>query len=128
MGAIIQGNTVFFIFYFLLKQIESVDGSKKIYPDLSYRTETVSLTYLNQGLGLKSDAGTVSKLLTRMSLTSQPDASKENILVSVPPTRADVIHPCDVMEDYAIAYGYNNIPRSLPEMSTVEADNNLLTS
>ena len=40
-----------------------------------------------------------------MSLTSQPDASKENILVSVPPTRADVIHPCDVMEDYAIVYG-----------------------
>ena len=76
------------------------------------------LSYLNQGLGLKEDADSVARLLTRMCLTSHPDPSEENIIVSVPPTRADVIHPCDIMEDYAIAYGYNRIPRALPEMST----------
>ena len=28
----------------------------------------------------------------------------------VPPTRSDVLHACDVVEDVAIAHGYNNVP------------------
>ena len=38
--------------------------------------------------------------------------------VLVPPTRADVIHECDVAEDVAIAFGYNNIARTLPRGAT----------
>jgi phenylalanyl-tRNA synthetase beta chain len=34
--------------------------------------------------------------------------------VSVPVTRPDVLHEIDVVEDVAIAYGYNNIARVLP--------------
>ncbi|TQD79775.1 hypothetical protein C1H46_034638 [Malus baccata] len=37
-------------------------------------------------------------------------SKSDNITVSVPPTRSDILHPCDVVEDVAIAYGYNNIP------------------
>lgn len=29
----------------------------------------------------------------------------------VPPTRSDILHACDVVEDVAIAYGFNNIPK-----------------
>jgi phenylalanyl-tRNA synthetase beta subunit len=29
----------------------------------------------------------------------------------VPPTRSDILHACDVVEDVAIAHGYNNIPK-----------------
>lgn len=29
----------------------------------------------------------------------------------IPPTRSDVLHPCDVVEDAAIAYGFNNLPQ-----------------
>jgi phenylalanyl-tRNA synthetase beta chain len=36
------------------------------------------------------------------------------IAVSVPPTRSDVLHECDIAEDVAIAFGYNSIPRTLP--------------
>jgi phenylalanyl-tRNA synthetase beta chain len=28
----------------------------------------------------------------------------------VPPTRSDILHAVDVIEDVAIAYGYNNLP------------------
>ncbi len=28
--------------------------------------------------------------------------------VTIPPTRHDVLHPCDIYEDVAIAHGYNN--------------------
>jgi len=31
--------------------------------------------------------------------------------LQVPPTRSDILHACDVVEDVAIAHGYNNIPK-----------------
>ena len=31
----------------------------------------------------------------------------------------DVIHPCDIYEDIAIAYGYNNIEKKLPRTATI---------
>ena len=31
------------------------------------------------------------------------------------------MHPCDIAEDVAIAYGYNNIKRTIPKMATVGA-------
>ncbi|CAG8560988.1 236_t:CDS:2, partial [Acaulospora colombiana] len=43
----------------------------------------------------------------------------EEILVDVPPTRADILHACDIMEDVAIAYGFNNIPKTLPSSATI---------
>ena len=39
----------------------------------------------------------------------------------VPPTRSDVLHAVDVIEDVAIAYGYNNIPQAIPKTNTVGA-------
>lgn len=35
--------------------------------------------------------------------------NKEEIRVYIPPTRGDIMHAIDVIEDVAIAYGYNNI-------------------
>ena len=31
----------------------------------------------------------------------------------------DVIHACDIYEDIAIAYGYNNIEEKIPKTSTI---------
>lgn len=31
----------------------------------------------------------------------------KGIKVAVPPTRSDILHPVDVVEDVAIAYGFN---------------------
>ena len=31
----------------------------------------------------------------------------KGIKVTVPPTRSDILHPVDVVEDVAIAYGFN---------------------
>ncbi len=39
----------------------------------------------------------------------------------IPPTRHDVLHACDIVEDVAIAYGYNNIRKCIPQMCTVGA-------
>ena len=43
----------------------------------------------------------------------------DEILVNVPPTRPDILHECDIMEDAAIAYGFNNLPDTFPPTNTV---------
>jgi len=32
-----------------------------------------------------------------------------NLEVTIPPIRTDILHPCDILEDIAIGYGYNKI-------------------
>ena len=50
-----------------------------------------------------------------MSYTASPSSASPDLIdVHVPPTRADVLHQCDIMEDVAIAYGFNKLPRSFP--------------
>lgn len=39
--------------------------------------------------------------------------------MKIPPTRQDIIHACDIYEDVAIAFGYNNIKKSLPLTNTI---------
>jgi phenylalanyl-tRNA synthetase beta subunit len=43
----------------------------------------------------------------------------DEVLVEVGPTRHDVIHQCDLEEDIAIAYGYNNITKRNPTLYTI---------
>ena len=53
-----------------------------------------------------------------MCYSAKPSkASSDLIDVYIPPTRADILHQCDIMEDVAIAYGFNNLPRSFPSKS-----------
>jgi phenylalanyl-tRNA synthetase beta chain len=53
--------------------------------------------------------------LTGAAPGSAAAAADEDVLfVDVPPTRADVLHECDVVEDVAIAYGYNRLARRIP--------------
>lgn len=44
-----------------------------------------------------------------MYLKSEVIGDGNQIEIEIPPTRADIIHACDIVEDAAIAYGYNNI-------------------
>jgi len=65
-----------------------------------------------------------------MQLTARTDdATREDptgkkkettsITVSVPPTRTDILHEVDIAEDVAIAYGYNNVDVTVPDLYTV---------
>ena len=47
------------------------------------------------------------------------DASTGEITVTIPPTRSDILHSCDIVEDVAIAYGYDNIKKTLPRSMTI---------
>jgi phenylalanyl-tRNA synthetase beta chain len=45
----------------------------------------------------------------------------DSVQVYVPPTRSDILHAVDIIEDVAIAYGYNNIVQEVPKTLTVGA-------
>uniref|UniRef100_A0A8D0DCH0 Phenylalanine--tRNA ligase beta subunit n=1 Tax=Sander lucioperca TaxID=283035 RepID=A0A8D0DCH0_SANLU len=61
----------------------------------------------------------IAQLLTKMCLRSQATGVGDEIEVEIPPTRSDVIHACDIMEDAAMAYGFNNVPHTTPRTYTV---------
>jgi phenylalanyl-tRNA synthetase beta chain len=55
-----------------------------------------------------------------MSLRAEISPGDSDTLnVAIPPTRPDILHECDIMEDAAIAYGFNNLPDAFPATSTV---------
>lgn len=96
------------------------DGTTALTPNIAPRKTTASHKYLNEATGLNLSREETCKLLTKMSLAARPSASDPDVLdVDIPCTRSDILHECDIMEDYAIAFGYNNLPTSLPTTSTV---------
>uniref|UniRef100_A0A671X977 Phenylalanine--tRNA ligase beta subunit n=1 Tax=Sparus aurata TaxID=8175 RepID=A0A671X977_SPAAU len=94
-------------------------SGSKLDLELAYRKEKLSSEFINRKVGINESTEKIAQLLTRMCLLSQVTGVGDEIEVEIPPTRSDVIHACDIMEDAAMAYGFNNIPRTTPRTYTV---------
>ncbi|KAK6605797.1 phenylalanyl-tRNA synthetase [Botrytis cinerea] len=91
-------------------------------PNLSPRETEAEVDYINNCCGLSESPEKICELLKKMCLSAKPSSKDKNLLdVSIPPTRADVLHQCDIMEDVAIAYGFNNLPRTSPNKASTIA-------
>jgi phenylalanyl-tRNA synthetase beta chain len=88
-------------------------GKKEITPDLSPEKIKVSLDSVNKLLGLDLKEKDLEKLLLRMGY----DYKKG--FAFVPAWRTDVLHEVDIIEDIAIAYGYENLIPEIPEVATI---------
>ncbi|EOD44878.1 Phenylalanyl-tRNA synthetase class IIc beta subunit archae/euk cytosolic [Neofusicoccum parvum] len=105
-----------------VKIVSPHNGETRESPDLTPREMQAEIDYLNQVCGLNLTPEEQCKLLQRMSLQAVPSkSSPKHLDVSVPVTRADVLHQCDVMEDLAIGYGFNKLPREYPNRSAAVA-------
>jgi phenylalanyl-tRNA synthetase beta chain len=105
-----------------VKVISEHNNETRQTPDLHTRIAEAEVDYINNCCGLKESPGRICELLTKMCLNARPSSKDKNIIeVMVPPTRADVLHQCDIMEDVAVAYGFNNLPRSSPNKSATIA-------
>jgi phenylalanyl-tRNA synthetase beta chain len=78
-------------------------------PDLSEKKMKLDLEEVSRILGLEVTEKMAKELLARMGYAY----SKGEVLI--PPYRADIISAIDVVEDIAIAYGYNNFEFTLPD-------------
>ncbi|KAJ7424106.1 Phenylalanine--tRNA ligase beta subunit [Willisornis vidua] len=95
------------------------NGKTHVYPELAYRKEKVKPELINKKIGISETPSSLAKLLSRMCLKSNVIGNGNHIEVEIPPTRADIIHACDIIEDAAIAYGYNNIQMVIPKTYTI---------
>jgi len=96
-------------------------GSSYQTPDLSPRRTTARVSYINSCTGLSLTASETVTLLGKMGHIASTSTSQDQDVVEVliPPTRSDVLHECDLMEDAAVAFGFDNLPRRFPRTNTV---------
>jgi phenylalanyl-tRNA synthetase beta chain len=88
----------------------------------------LSVEYTNKVLGLHLTARQISQLLVKAGFEVK-EAGCDVLAIEVPCYRIDVMHPVDLIEDVAIAYGYNNIAplwRELPTTGGVRLEQHLL--
>ena len=78
-------------------------------PDLKERKMKLDLKKVNRILGIELTEKRAAELLEKMGY----DYKEGELLI--PPYRADIISMVDVVEDIAIAYGYNNFEFTTPD-------------
>ncbi|KAF0978333.1 hypothetical protein FDP41_002848 [Naegleria fowleri] len=103
---------------------DHTQSANEITPILDDVEFSCTTDYVNNRLGLDLSVEKMAELLKRMQLNASV-VNEKTLKVLAPPTRSDVLHACDIMEDVAIAYGYNNIPKTFPKSSTIGKENEL---
>ncbi|CCC69366.1 hypothetical protein NCAS_0C03760 [Naumovozyma castellii] len=99
---------------FTVEPIEVVsehNGQSRMAPDFNQRKMDVSVAYINSALGLEQTPAEIIACLKKMSLSAVASEDGKILHVSIPITRTDILHPCDIMEDAAVGYGFNNLPK-----------------
>ena len=91
-------------------------------PNFDNRHFQLSVEETNRLLGLQLSAQKIIELLQVAGLAVEK-ADAESVSVLVPCYRVDVMHQVDLIEDVAIAYGYNNIEPLWRELATTGAAN-----
>ena len=99
-------------------ELEYEDG-KKISPNLAPEKMKLDLPYVNKLLGLNLDKNKAVELLAKMGY------GHENDEVLIPAYRTDILHQVDLMEDIAIAYGYENFVEEIPNVATIGEEDKL---
>ncbi|SCU83441.1 LADA_0C11474g1_1 [Lachancea dasiensis] len=94
-----------------LEVVSEHNNQSRTTPNFTPRSMEVSTKYINSCLGLNQSPQEISANLKRMSLPSAPSEKEGYLKVEIPITRPDILHPCDIMEDAAIGYGYNKLPK-----------------
>ncbi len=98
---------------------ETPFGKKVLFPRDTSGRFSVPLTDFSRDLGEDVTLADVKKRLGTYGL--RVTAGKGKVSVVVPPYRDDILHPRDLVEDYAISRGYDSFTPVLPQQSTVGA-------
>lgn len=97
-------------------RIECVDisgGKKRATPDMKPKRIRVNIDYVNKLLDLDMTKNEFAETIGRMGL------GFDGKYVLFPAYRADIMHEIDVVEDVAIAHGYERFEPRVPKVATV---------
>jgi len=97
-------------------------GDSQITPLLSHRHCDAKVSEINGTIGVTLSPDEICRLCDKMQLgPAEYSSATDSVRVQVPPHKIRLLHPVDVIEDVAIAYGYNNIAQEVPKTLTVGA-------
>lgn len=100
--------------------VEYVDENKiEITPDLTPRKMRLKVDEILNLIGIKINANQIAKLLEKMRYGITNIIDNKEIEILIPAYRVDVLHKVDVIEDVAIAYGYDKLTPEIPSIVTV---------
>jgi phenylalanyl-tRNA synthetase beta chain len=91
------------------------DGETIVTPYLEPREMTVENEYVVRTLGIDLSPEESAKYLEMMGHGA---VAGDTLNVNVPRYRTDVMHPMDLVEDVAIAYGYDNVVPVIPDIAS----------
>ena len=94
-------------------QMELSYAKKILTPDLEPETMPISLENTNSLLGLNLKEADLSPLLEKMGY------SYKSGHVQIPAWRTDILHEVDIIEDIAIAYGYDSLEPKIPNIAVI---------
>ena len=85
-------------------------------PDFSEKTIDMDIDYCRKTIGIDLSENEIIELLKKSRLDGARKGRK--ISVKYPAYRADIMHQRDIIEDIAIAYGYNRMKPEQPRIAT----------
>ncbi len=94
-------------------------GKRVTFPSDTSGTFTIPLAKFSAGLGEDVSIADVKKRLSSYGHIVR--AERGGVSVTAPPYRDDIMHPMDLVEDYAISRGYESFEPIMPRQSTVGA-------
>jgi len=94
-------------------QMNLVGGKKEITPDLASEKMKISRENTNKLLGLNLTDTQIKSLLGKMGYGFSKN------FIEIPAWRTDILHEVDLIEDVAIAYGYDKFVPEIPDISTI---------
>ncbi len=106
--------------FYSLKQVNT--------PDFHSKKMRLNVDYANQILGLQISAERIAECLLTAGLGVKK-FDDDNISVLIPCYRVDIMHVVDLVEDIAIAYGFNNLDpiwRELPSTGNLRFEQRLI--
>jgi len=89
----------------------------EITPDLTPEKMKISAENASKLLGIELNEKDIKNLLEKMG------HNYKKAEVEIPAWRTDILHEVDLIEDIAIAYGYENIVPEIPKISTIGKEN-----
>jgi len=98
-------------------QMELKYKDKRITPNFSVEKMKISLQNTNNLLGLNLSEKQLKGLIEKMGYNYNKG------IVEIAPWRVDILHEVDLIEDIAIAYGYENFIPEIPKIATIGKEN-----
>jgi len=101
---------------------------KDLTPDFRSRRMNLNVEYANKLLGLQLTGKQISELLLTAGFGVE-NVNTKTVMTLIPCYRIDIMHMVDLVEDVAVAYGYNNIEplwRELPTTGSTRPEQHLI--